>query len=241
MSKQAMKQALRQSIIAARQKLAVAEHDAFSLAIIKSIMQLDEYRRAKTVLAYMSFGAEFATAAWVQQALQDGKQVLLPRVNSSSKQLELFQVADLQQDVAPGKWDIPEPLPQRCRRVDDSERIDFILLPGVAFARDGSRLGYGGGFYDKLLERICPDAHRQIPHPNPPPAGDLLAGSCPLRSGSAVEEGVKAGYPLLVAAAFSMQLVAEIPQEATDRKVDWLLTENEVIDCSAERMRLSKQ
>lgn len=209
MSKQAMKQALRQSIIAARQKLAVAEHDAFSLAIIKSIMQLDEYRRAKTVLAYMSFGAEFATAAWVQQALQDGKQVLLPRVNSSSKQLELFQVADLQQDVASGKWDIPEPLPQRCRRVDDSERIDFILLPGVAFARDGSRLGYGGGFYDKLLERIDPAS------------GDH--------------------HPLLAAAAFSMQLVAEIPQEATDRKVDWLLTENEVIDCSAERMRLSKQ
>ena len=199
MNTQAMKQALRQSIIAARQKLAVVEHDAFSLAIVKSIMQLDAYQRAKTVLAYMSFGAEFATAAWVQHALQDGKQVFLPRVNSSSRQLELFQVVDLQLDVAPGKWDIPEPLLQRCRRVEDSEQIDFILLPGVAFARDGSRLGYGGGFYDKLLERIDPASGHH--------------------------------HPLLAAAAFSLQLVAEIPQEATDRKVDWLITENEVIDC----------
>jgi len=210
MSKQAMKQALRQSIIAARQKLAVADHDAFSRAIIKSIMQLDAYRQAKTVLAYMSFGAEFATGAWVRQALQDGKQVLLPRVNSSSRQLELFQVADLQQDVAPGKWDIPEPLPEHCRSVDDLERIDFILLPGVAFARDGSRLGYGGGFYDKLLARMTPDGRNALPQ-----------------------------RPALVAAAFSMQLVTEIPQEATDRKVEWLITENEVIHCGAEKKRLS--
>jgi 5-formyltetrahydrofolate cyclo-ligase len=210
MSKQAMKQALRQSIIAARQKLAVADHDAFSRAIIKSIMQLDAYREAKTVLAYMSFGAEFATGAWVQLALQDGKQVLLPRVNSSSRQLELFQVADLQQDVAPGKWDIPEPLPEHCRSVDDLERIDFILLPGVAFARDGSRLGYGGGFYDKLLARMTPDGRNALPQ-----------------------------RPALVAAAFSMQLVTEIPQEATDRKVEWLITENEVIHCGAEKKRLS--
>jgi len=206
MNTQAMKQALRQSIIAARQKLAVADHDAFSRAIIKSIMQLDAYRQAKTVLAYMSFGAEFATGAWVQLALQDGKQVLLPRVNSSSRQLELFQVADLQQDVAPGKWDIPEPLPEHCRSVDDLERIDFILLPGVAFARDGSRLGYGGGFYDKLLARMTPDGRNALPQ-----------------------------RPALVAAAFSMQLVTEIPQEATDRKVEWLITENEVIHCGAEK------
>ena len=207
MSTQTMKQALRQSIIAARQKLALAERDEFSRVIVKRIMQLDAYKRAKTVLAYMSFGAEFASGAWVQQALQDGKQVLLPRVNSSTKQLELFQVADLQRDIAPGKWDIPEPQPQRCRKADDSERIDFILLPGVAFSRDGSRLGYGGGFYDKLLARIAPDS------------GDR--------------------HPALVAAAFSLQLVKEIPQEATDRKVDWLLTENEVINCSAEQNRLS--
>ena len=154
----------------------------------------------------MSFGAEFASAAWVQQALQDGKQVLLPRVNSTTKQLELFQVVGLQQDVAPGKWDIPEPLSARCRKVDDLERVDFILLPGVAFGRDGSRLGYGGGFYDKLLVRIAPDSGNR--------------------------------HPALVAAAFSMQMVKEAPQEATDRKVEWLITEKEVIDCGSERNRL---
>ena len=202
MTTQIMKQGIRQSIIAARQKMTVAERAEFSREITGRIVRLESYQRAATVLAYMSFGAEFETSAWVRQSLLDGKRVLLPRVNGSTKQLDLFQVADLQQDVAPGKWDIPEPLPERCDKVDDRERIDFILLPGVAFARDGSRLGYGGGFYDKLLARISPHA------------------SSP---------GIQ---PILAAAAFSMQLLKEIPQEATDRKVKWLLTENEVIDCS---------
>ena len=172
MKLQAMKQTLRQSIIAARQNLAASDRSAYSLAITARLTALAAYQSASTVLGYMSFGAEFGSAAWVQQALQDGKQVLLPRVNSATKQLELFQVADLGRDVAPGKWDIPEPLPELCRRVDTLEVVDFILLPGVAFARDGSRLGYGGGFYDKLLERI-----------------DSGVASRP-------------GYPALVAAAF---------------------------------------
>ena len=197
-----MKQGIRQSIIAARQKLTVAEHDEYSQIISKRIMQLEAYANAETVLGYMSFGAEFATTHWLQQALQAGKQVLLPRVNSTSKQLELYKVNDLVSDVAAGLWSIPEPLPDRCTKVEDLTQVDFILLPGVAFARDGGRLGYGGGFYDKLLARITP-------------------------SGSS-------DHPVLVAAAFSMQLLEDIPQEATDRKVHWLLTEKEVIHCRAE-------
>lgn len=195
-----MKQGLRQSIIAARQKLAASEREEFGQTITRHIQDLAAYKRAATVLAYMSFGAEFDTTAFVQQALQDGKQLLLPKVNSSSKQLDLYRISNLQRDLAPGLWNIPEPLADRCSKIDALGQVDFILLPGVAFARDGSRLGYGGGFYDKLLARIK----------------------------------LEAGRPALVAAAFSVQLVKEIPQEATDQKVEWLLTENEVIACGSE-------
>ena len=197
-----MKQALRQSIIAARQKMTETEHDEYSRIITQRILQLETYANAQTVLGYMSFGAEFATSHWLQQALQAGKQVLLPRVNSTSKQLELYKVNDVVSDVAPGLWNIPEPVPDRCSRVDDLTQVDFILLPGVAFARDGARLGYGGGFYDKLLARIMPTG--------------------------------TSDHPVLAAAAFSMQLLKDIPQEATDRKVHWLLTEKEAIHCCAE-------
>ena len=90
-----------------------------------------------------------------------------------------------------------------CLRDYDSAAL---LLTLVAFARDGSRLGYGGGFYDKLLARIDPENS---------------------------QAGIKSGKPVLVAAAFTVQLLQEIPQEPTDRKIDWLLTEQEVIHCSA--------
>jgi 5-formyltetrahydrofolate cyclo-ligase len=199
MNTQTMKQSLRQSIIAARQKMTPDDRAEFSRAITARILDLSPYKSAKTVLAYMSFGAEFDTGAWVRQALQDDKQVLLPKVNSSTRQLELYRLENVQLDLAPGLWGIPEPLAERCDRVDELAIIDFILLPGVAFARDGARLGYGGGFYDKLLARVSQ----------------------------------REGNPTLVAAAFAMQLVKEIPQEATDRKVEWLFTENEVIHCSS--------
>jgi 5-formyltetrahydrofolate cyclo-ligase len=93
-------------------------------------------------------------------------------------------------------WGIPEPIIARCTRFDALVELDFILMPGVAFTREGVRLGYGGGFYDKLLARV--------PH-----------------------------RPTLVAGAFGLQVVAEIPQENTDRKVEWLVTEQETIRCAA--------
>lgn len=198
MNIQARKQQLRQSIIAAREKLAAPERMRLSRAVIGSALDLPAYRQAQTVLGYLNFGAELAAELWVQQALADGKRVLLPRVNRASKHLDLYQVRDLQRDVAPGLWGIREPVVEHCIKEEAPGTVDFILLPGVAFTRRGARLGYGGGFYDKLL------AH--MPH-----------------------------RPTLVAGAFDLQVVPEIPQEDTDRKVEWLVTEHETIRCNLGR------
>lgn len=151
---QARKQALRQSIIAARLKITEPERARLSALIAARLVELKFYREATTVLGYLNFGAEFAAEIFVQQAMVDGKQVLLPKVNRDTRQLDIFRVTDLVQDVAPGLWDIREPLTKRCDKIVDLSSIDFVLLPGVAFARDGSRIGYGGGFYDKLLAKM---------------------------------------------------------------------------------------
>lgn len=196
MNIQAMKQSLRQSIIAARLAVALEERQQLDRVITAQIAKLNAYHTAKTVLCYMNFGAEFAAEIFVKQALKDGKQVLLPKVNSETKQLDLYHVADLALDVAPGRWDIREPVSERCQKVTDLMSVDFILLPGVAFGLDGARLGYGGGYYDKLLARM--------PH-----------------------------QPTLVAAAYALQVVNNIPQEDTDHKIEWLVTEQETIHCVA--------
>lgn len=191
----ARKQALRQSIIAAREKLGTPENLRLSRAVIEAVCDLPSYKQATTVLGYLNFGAELAAELWVGQALSDGKQVLLPRVNRASRHLDLYMVHDLKQDVAPGAWGIREPVVERCNKVEAPGTVDFILLPGVAFTRKGARLGYGGGYYDKLLARM--------PH-----------------------------RPTLVAGAFALQVVQEIPLESTDHKIEWLVTENETIHCN---------
>jgi 5-formyltetrahydrofolate cyclo-ligase len=60
-------------------------------------------------------------------------------------------VEDLENQLAVGLWGIREPIVERCARLATLNEVEFALLPGVAFTRDGARLGYGGGYYDKLL------------------------------------------------------------------------------------------
>jgi len=191
-----MKQIIRKSILALREQLPPDTRAAHSSTITERLLQLPEYRQAGAVLGYMNFGAEFASESWIQQVLAEGKKLALPRVNHHTNQLDLYWVDDLENQLAPGLWGIREPVVERCERLKTLNEVEFALLPGVAFSRDGARLGYGGGFYDKLLSHV---SHQ----------------------------------PVLAAAAFSLQIVEQIPQEATDVKVERIITEQETIDCSA--------
>lgn len=188
-----MKRTLRQSIIAGRAALPEELHQDLSRKITARLLQLEAYHSAHTVMGYMHFGAEFISEPWLRQVLSDGKQLLLPRVNQSSRQLEVYRVEDLDAQLEPGAYGIREPLPEQCVPAELNE-LEFMLLPGVAFARNGARLGYGGGFYDKLLAKLT---HR----------------------------------PVLVGAAFALQVVDGIPMESTDQRIDWLVTEHETTDC----------
>ena len=194
MTIQAMKRTLRQRIIADRARLSPEERRRLSGEITARLLRLAAYREARTVLGYMNFAAEFESESWVRQVLNDGKVLLLPKVNAVTRELDLYRVTDVDAQLAPGVLGIREPLPQSCAAAR-LEEADFILLPGVAFGRDGARLGYGGGFYDKLLTRL---EHR----------------------------------PVLVAAAYAMQIIDGIPQEVTDHRVQWLVTEDETIQCA---------
>ncbi|MFO1206734.1 MAG: 5-formyltetrahydrofolate cyclo-ligase [Burkholderiales bacterium] len=81
-------------------------------------------------------------------ALADGKWLVLPRVNCGERRFDLFAVSDLEAELAPGVWGILEV--ERCATVA-ATAVDFVLVPGLGFDGDGGRLGYGGGFYDRLL------------------------------------------------------------------------------------------
>jgi 5-formyltetrahydrofolate cyclo-ligase len=147
------KTALRRQIIAARDALPSAQRRELSAAITLQVLALDAYRSANCVLAYMSFGSEFETTALVTDALAAGKQLCLPRVNRDTRRLELYMVENLVADLQNGMWGIREPRAERP--LAELARIDFVLLPGVAFTPRCDRLGYGGGFYDRLIPRFA--------------------------------------------------------------------------------------
>ncbi|HEU0282277.1 MAG TPA: 5-formyltetrahydrofolate cyclo-ligase [Gallionella sp.] len=194
---QSLKQVIRKSTLFLREQLPVDIRAAYSAAITGRLLQLPEYRQAGAVLGYMNFGAEFASELWIEQALKEGKRLALPKVNRHTNHLDLYWVDDPENQLAAGLWGIREPVVERCERLAAPDEVEFALLPGVAFTRDGVRLGYGGGFYDKLLASM-------------------------------------AQRPVLVAAAFALQIVERLPQEATDVKIGWIITERETIACAAQ-------
>jgi 5-formyltetrahydrofolate cyclo-ligase len=148
---QEKKQSLRKSMLSLRESLDPAVRKEQDSSILERLLQLPEYRNAKTVLGYMNFGSEFASELWVACAIKEGKRVALPRVNRHTDRLDLFIVEDLENQLEEGCWKIREPMVERCERLNAINEVEFALLPGIAFGRNGARLGYGGGFYDKLL------------------------------------------------------------------------------------------
>jgi 5-formyltetrahydrofolate cyclo-ligase len=146
----AAKTALRREILARRDALDRDARARLSAVVLGRVAALDVFRRARVVLAYTSFGSEVDTRPLLREVLAGGRALVLPRVERAARCLALHQVGDLDAELQPGPWGIPEPAPTRCRAVT-TEEIDFVLVPGVVFDQHGGRIGYGGGYYDRLL------------------------------------------------------------------------------------------
>jgi 5-formyltetrahydrofolate cyclo-ligase len=144
------KRALRARVLAARDALSVAAREAADERIAEHVARLPAFERARALLITLNFGSEVSTTRIGQLALARGKILLAPRVNPATKMLDLYEIRDLASDVAKGAWGIPEPRPDACRQAT-AEEIEWVLVPGIAFDRHGGRLGYGGGYYDRLL------------------------------------------------------------------------------------------
>ena len=107
--------------------------------------ETDAYQNAKTVYGYLPYNQEVRTVPMLEQALRDGKRVAVPKIYGDT--MKFLYLDDLSK-VEKNSMGIPEP-------VDDTPVADdptaLVLIPGVAFTKEGDRMGYGGGFYDRFL------------------------------------------------------------------------------------------
>jgi len=141
-----VKNKIRKNILDARFALTPEARRAKSKEIEQRLFSLPEFSSASIVMFYASFQSEVETHGMIRRALAEGKRVVLPRVKG--KVLELLEIGNFDQDVSPGAWGIPEPDQGKPANVHD---IALIVVPGAVFDEHGNRVGYGAGFYDKLL------------------------------------------------------------------------------------------
>lgn len=146
------KQALRQAMLEQRDRLSSAELSAASKRICADIVNSAYFKQAQTVMAFVPFRKEIAIKPMIEHAWNDGKVVLLPKVNKTTKQIDVYQVRSWQ-ELQPGVWGILEPS-DGSALWQGEPGIDLIIMPGLAFDRSGNRLGYGGGYYDGFLTRL---------------------------------------------------------------------------------------
>lgn len=146
----ARKAQIRATVLSARDSLGADDRRRHSRTIIARIVDLDAFQRAAVVMGYCSFGSELDTETFLEAALAQGKKLALPRIDRVRGCLVTYLVHDPAAQLMEGVWGIQEPNPDRCAPIEPS-MLDFVLTPGVAFDGRGGRIGYGKGYYDRLL------------------------------------------------------------------------------------------
>ena len=115
--------------------------------LARQFLETEQYRSARSIYGYLPYNQEVRTVAMLEQALKDGKKVAVPKCYDD--EMRFIWMEDLSQ-VEKGYAGIPEPIADGP--VADDETA-LVLMPGMAFDKEGHRIGYGGGFYDKFLAK----------------------------------------------------------------------------------------
>lgn len=153
-----MKRALRKEMIQKRRNLSDAEWHKKSHDILARITASSLVDDVKNVMIFMDFRKEVMTKPIIEWLWSREINVIIPRVKEGSPILELCLI-DSFKDMEMSSLGILEPKADHANFLTP-DKIDFVFMPGVAFTKDGCRLGYGGGYYDQLIPLMNSDVPR---------------------------------------------------------------------------------
>jgi len=144
-----LKKRLREKLLKTRDSIPPEIKSAKESEIENRLFSLDVFKNAQSILMYVSFRSEVDTKKYLNDILKLNKKLILPLVDTRRKVLKLYEVKNTN-ELQPGYMGILEPGILRYRRCSLKD-IDLVIIPGTGFDPMGNRLGYGGGYYDKLL------------------------------------------------------------------------------------------
>lgn len=148
------KRDVRRRVLAERDALSLEDRASLAEAVTDRFLTLPDVSRAKTLLAFWSFGSEVSTSPMIAGLHDRGTVVALPRIVEGELEARSYRPGD---GVTPTTFGAFEP---EGGTVLSPTEIDVIAVPAVAFDREGRRVGYGGGFYDRFLPQTRRDAMR---------------------------------------------------------------------------------
>lgn len=148
------KNLLRRELKILRGKLGKKEKASRDKIIKDRLLKESTYINSKVIFTYVGFDSEIDTIEYIKEFLKDGKKVCIPRTNIKEKYMEAVSINSLDL-LSKSEYGILEP---SCDLEPiNKDEIDLIIMPGLAFDKQGGRLGYGGGYYDKYLSTISKD------------------------------------------------------------------------------------
>ncbi|MGM0368790.1 MAG: 5-formyltetrahydrofolate cyclo-ligase [Bacillota bacterium] len=143
----------RKKLLAIRKKLSAREVRAKSKSITTQLFNTEEFDQARTILSYIDFNNEVKTKPIIKRMLADSKRVVVPITDRAENRLYLSELRDFDKELEVGSYGILEPKEEYQRLIQPC-KLDLILMPGLGFDHQRNRIGYGGGYYDRLLAEI---------------------------------------------------------------------------------------
>lgn len=151
------KSQLRKKILNIRNNMSQEEVINKSDLIMNKLINLDEFKKSKTVFIYMNFNNEVVTSNLIKKMLSNNKRVVIPYTDTKNTVIIPSEIINLEDDLVLNSFGYYEPSYEKIRIVEPEE-FDLIVTPGVVFDEELNRVGFGKGYYDRILNKKRKDA-----------------------------------------------------------------------------------
>jgi len=151
------KNKLRKEYLRKRENLSLEFIKEKSKIITAKLKQYIEKNNYKNIMIFVSFRNEVQTHNMIKELLsEDDKNIYVPYIDKRVNNMRISKIEDFEKDLQPGMFNILEPK-INLRKDELYKKLEMIVVPGLIFSKQGYRIGYGGGFYDKFLSKIKDD------------------------------------------------------------------------------------
>ncbi|MVX62750.1 5-formyltetrahydrofolate cyclo-ligase [Clostridium chromiireducens] len=153
------KKTLRKEILTKRKDIDNVEKEKMDKKILNKFYESKFYKDATNIFVYISYDSEIDTRLIINKALKDNKKIYVPRTEFETRIMDAVEIKSFD-NLIKSNYGILEP--SKNEPCINPNELDLIVVPGVAFDRNGGRMGYGAGFYDRYFKKITKDNIERI-------------------------------------------------------------------------------